>query len=60
MLELDMRGGSLHKKYEIYLDHVGVAHVPEDYEDRLTQMFPGTFQSLRLLAPGLVEAGTQH
>ena len=25
-------------------------HVPEDYEDRLTQMFPGTFQPLRLLA----------
>jgi hypothetical protein len=50
MLELGMRGGLLHKKYKIYLDHVGVAHVPEDYEDRLTDMFPGTFQHLRLLA----------
>jgi len=40
----------LHKKYKIYLDHVGVAHVPEDYEDRLTEIFPGTFQHLRLLA----------
>jgi hypothetical protein len=50
MLELGMRGGLLHKKYKIYLDHVGVAHVPEDYEDRLMDMFPGTFQHLRLLA----------
>jgi hypothetical protein len=50
MLELGMRGGLLHKKYKIYLDHVGVARVPEDYEDRLTEIFPGTFQYLRLLA----------
>ena len=50
MLVLGMRGGSLHKKYKIYLDHVGVAHVPEDNEDRLTEIFPGTFKHLRLLA----------
>jgi hypothetical protein len=50
MLALGMRGGPLYKKYKIYLDHVGVAHVPEDYEDRLTEIFPGTFQHLRLLA----------
>lgn len=50
MLELGMRGGPLHKKYKIYLDHVGVAHVPEDYEDRLTEIFAATFQHLRLLA----------
>lgn len=50
MLELGMRGGALHRKYKIYLDQVGVAHVPEDYEDRLTEILPGTFQHLRLLA----------
>jgi hypothetical protein len=50
MLELGMRGSALHRKYKIYLDHVGVAHVPEDYEDRLTEIFLGTFQHLRLLA----------
>jgi hypothetical protein len=27
MLELGMRGSALHRKYKIYLDHVGVAHV---------------------------------
>jgi hypothetical protein len=29
ILELAMKGGPLHKKYKIYLDHVGVVHVPE-------------------------------
>jgi hypothetical protein len=41
-------GSALHRKYKIYLDHVGVAHVPEDYEDRLTEIFTGTFKHLRL------------
>jgi hypothetical protein len=50
MLELGMQGSALHRKYKIYLDHVGVAHVPEDYEDRLKEIFPRTFQHLRLLA----------
>jgi Nucleotidyltransferase of unknown function (DUF6036) len=50
LLELGMQGGPLHKKYKIYLDHVGVAHVPEDYEDRLKEIFPRAFKHLRLLA----------
>ena len=47
---LGIMGGALHQKYGIYLDHVGVAHVPEDYESRLTEMFPGTFEHLHLMA----------
>jgi len=50
MLALGMQGGPLHKKYKIYLDPVGVAHVPENYEDRLTEIFPETFKHLRLCA----------
>jgi hypothetical protein len=50
MLELGMRGRPLHKKYKIYLDHVGVAHVPEDYGERLTEIFPKVFKHLRLFA----------
>jgi hypothetical protein len=50
LFELGKQGGPLHKKYLIYLDHVGVAHAPEDYEDRLTEIFPGVFKHLRLLA----------
>jgi hypothetical protein len=41
LLELGVRGGVLHRKYKIYLDYVTVARVPEDYEGRLTEMFPG-------------------
>jgi hypothetical protein len=43
-------GGALHKKYRIYLDPVTVAHVPEDYKDRLSEMFAGDFNNLRLMA----------
>jgi len=50
MLRLGMQGGPLHKKYKIYLDPVGVAHVPDNYEDRLTEIFPKCFQHLHLCA----------
>jgi hypothetical protein len=29
---------------------LAVAHVPEHYEDRLTEIFPGAFQHLQLFA----------
>ena len=44
MLELGMQSGPLHKKYKVYLDRVGVAKVPENYEDRLTEIFPKVFK----------------
>lgn len=50
IFELGMRGSPLHRKYKIYLDRVGVAKVPENYEDRLTEIFPKVFRYLRLLA----------
>ncbi len=50
ILALGMQGGPLHKKYKIYLDHVGVAHVPENYEERLTEIYPNTFEHLHLCA----------
>jgi Nucleotidyltransferase of unknown function (DUF6036) len=34
----------------VYLDHVGAAKVPDDYEDRLTEMFPGVYKNLRICA----------
>jgi hypothetical protein len=40
----------LHQKSGIYLDVVTIAQVPEDYDQRLTEMFPGAFKHLRLLA----------
>jgi hypothetical protein len=50
LLALGMQGGPLHKKYHLYLERVGVAKVPENYEDRLAEIFPKTFKHLRLLA----------
>lgn len=44
------RGGPLHAKYKIYLDFVAVASVPEDYEERLIEMYPQAFSYLRLFA----------
>lgn len=32
------------------MDYVGVAKVPEDYEGRLTEMFPKEYKHLRLCA----------
>ena len=40
----------LHKKHSVYLDYVGVSKVPEDYEERLTEMFAGVFKHLRICA----------
>src|SRR5712692_7102398 len=50
LLELGIQGGALHRKYKVYLDYVGVAKVPEEYEERLTEMFPGAHKRLRLCA----------
>src|ERR1700688_4370047 len=44
------KDSELHKKYGVYLDLVAVASCPCDCEERLTDMFPGTYQHLRLLA----------
>ncbi len=50
LLEFGVQGGNLHKKYKVYLDYVGVAKVPENYEERLTEMFAGAFKHLRICA----------
>lgn len=44
-------GSTLHKKYGVYLQHVGVVTVPENYRKRLRPMFPGAFHRLLLLGP---------
>lgn len=50
LMQIAMQGGPLHRKHRIYLDRVGVAAIPENYEDRLTEMFPGAYRHLRLMA----------
>lgn len=41
-------GSRLHKRHKIYVQMVTVATVPYLYEERLTEMFEGQFQRLRL------------
>jgi len=50
LIEVAGEGSHLHKKHGVYLDRVGVATLTENYEDRLTEIFAGEFQNLRLLA----------
>src|SRR5262249_3953702 len=45
-----IEGSLLHKRYGVYLQVVGIVTIPENYESRLVEMFPGTFDHLRLLA----------
>jgi len=50
LLEIAGEGSPLHRKHGVYLDVVGIATVPENYEERLTEIFSGEFQNIRLLA----------
>jgi hypothetical protein len=54
MEELEQLGGGgseLAAKYKVHLQHVTVATMPEDYELRLKEMFPGRrFKKLKILA----------
>jgi hypothetical protein len=50
LMELAGRGGSLYRKYGIYLDQVTVAVIPENYEERLVEIVPGTYKHLTLMA----------
>jgi hypothetical protein len=49
--DLAGRGSELEAKYKIHLQHFTVATMPEDYENRLKEMFPGRFKNLNILAP---------
>ena len=48
--ELAGESSKLYKKYGVYLDPVKIATVPDNYEDRLIEMFPGELNYLKLFA----------
>lgn len=50
LLEKGGHGSTLHKKHKLYLDYVGVASIPYEYESRLIEMYPGTYKHIRLFA----------
>ena len=43
------KGSPLAIKHKVYLDIVGIANAPYDYESRLSPMYPGAFQNIHLL-----------
>jgi hypothetical protein len=49
--EIAGKGSRLSKKHKLYLQYVALATLPEDYEGRLTEIFPGRFRNLRLFVP---------
>lgn len=40
VVDLAGKGSPLQKKHKVYIDHVGVASGPDDYENRLVRAFP--------------------
>jgi hypothetical protein len=50
LITLAGKGSQLHQRCGVYLDVVGVATLPEDYQSRLTEIFHGAFKKIRLLA----------
>ena len=52
--DLQTRAGQhspLAVKHGVHLQHFSANSLPEDYEKRLAEMFPGQFKNLRLYAP---------
>ncbi|HEY3129373.1 MAG TPA: DUF6036 family nucleotidyltransferase [Acidobacteriota bacterium] len=47
--EIAGRESQLAKKHKVYLQHVSIATYPENYEQRLVELFPQQFRNLRLL-----------
>jgi|SRR5579859_6240187 len=44
-------GGKLHRQFGVHLDlRAAVAQMPEDYESRLVEMYPGAYEKLRPFA----------
>ena len=51
LLGLAGEGSALERKHKLRVHRVGINTMPEDWEERLVEMFPGQFQKLRLYAP---------
>lgn len=50
LIEFAGFGSPLYQKHKVYLDPVGVAIIPDDYVERLTPIYPGCFEKIRLFA----------
>jgi hypothetical protein len=50
LVTLAGKGSELHTKHSVYLDVVTVATYPEDYEQRLVEVFPDSCKHVHLFA----------
>src|ERR1700674_1279024 len=41
-------GSALARKHKVYLHQAAIASVPENYAERMTELFPGRFKNIRL------------
>ena len=48
LLEAGGKGSSLARKHRVYLDFVGIAQVPYEYEERLVPIYEGLFENIHL------------
>jgi len=46
--QLAGEGSALARKYKVHVDHAAIASVPENYAERMTELFPGQFKKIRL------------
>jgi len=44
-------GSALAQKHKVHVQHTGVESIPENYEQRLVELFPGRFRNVRLFVP---------
>jgi len=44
-------GSALARKHKVHLQYTAVESMPENYDERLTELFPGHFKNLRLFVP---------
>jgi hypothetical protein len=51
ILDIAGKGSELHRRYKLYIDHVTVLRAyPDNYDRRLTEIFPRALKHLRLFA----------
>jgi hypothetical protein len=48
LIEAGGKGSPLARKHRVYLDFVGIAQVPYEYEERLVPIYEGLFENLHL------------
>jgi uncharacterized nucleotidyltransferase DUF6036 len=46
--ELAGEGSPLARKHKVHIQHVGVATVPENYQERMRELYAGHFKNMRL------------